>query len=311
MSFRNDQGMYVTDSEKAEIEKAKRLPVGIHYNVPAARYHADPCERPSLSSSIAKILIEKTPRHAWYAHPRLNPDFVPGDDSKFNLGSAVHELMLGKGAGYTIVKAADYRGKDAQAARQRAREEGRIPLLHEQYLQAVGIANEASHNLAQIDVQLEGYRNEGVLVWEHHGLPCRAMVDSIGRGVHQIWDIKTTVSGLSDSAIARSIVNYGYDLSAAFYIKGLEAVLPELVGRVEFRWIFVETEPPYELRVIEADPITLEFGKRKAEAAMLQWAACMSSDVWPGWPRGIGRITYPSWAESAWLEKEMQQAGVD
>ena len=81
--------------------------IGIHYSMRAAAYHADPCERPSLSSSIAKILLEKTPRHAWTAHPRLNPDFAAKDESKFDLGTAVHELMLGKGVGYTIIKAAD------------------------------------------------------------------------------------------------------------------------------------------------------------------------------------------------------------
>ncbi len=121
MSFRNDQAAYVGN--------VPALPVGIHYDVAAARYHADPCVKPSLSSSIAKILLEKTPRHAWYAHPRLNPDFAANTDTKFDLGSVVHELMLGKGVGYAVIKAADYRAKTAQAARQAAREEGKVPLL--------------------------------------------------------------------------------------------------------------------------------------------------------------------------------------
>jgi len=287
------------------------LPVGIHYNVSAAAYHADPCEKPSLSSSVAKILIEKTPRHAWHAHPRLNPDFAADKSPKFDLGSAVHELMLGKGVGYTVIDAADYRGKEAQQARQKARESGTVPLLGEQYKQAVGIAKEALDALAKMDVHLEDYRNEGVLIWENHELPCRAMVDSIGRGIHQIWDIKTTSAGLSDFAIARNIVNFGYDLQAAFYIKGMEALFQELTDRIEFRWVFVETDPPYDLRVIQADATTLEFGRRKAGAAMLMWAACMSSGNWPGWPRGIGKITYPSWAESAWLDRELQEAGIE
>ena len=39
-------------------------------------YHADPADAPSLSASIAKILIAETPLHAWTAHPKLNPNFV-------------------------------------------------------------------------------------------------------------------------------------------------------------------------------------------------------------------------------------------
>ena len=287
------------------------LPIGIHYKVPAADYHADPCERPSLSSSVAKILLEKTPRHAWTAHPRLNPDFAPRQESKFDLGSAVHELMLGKGVGYTVINAADYKSKDAQQARQKAREAGAVPLLAEQYKQAVGIAKEAFDSLAEMDVNLPDHRNEAVLVWEDNGTLCRAMIDSIGRGIHQINDIKTTSAGLSDFAIAKNIVNFGYDLSAAFYIRGYETLFRELAGRIEFRWIFVETEPPYEIRVIEADATTLEFGRRKAERAIWLWADCMETGYWPGYPRDIAKITYPSWAESAWLEREMQEAGIE
>lgn len=287
------------------------LPVGIHYATTPAEYHADPCERPSLSSSVAKILLEKTPRHAWTAHPRLNPNFSPKQESKFDLGSAVHELMLGKGPGYTVIEAANYNGKDAQQARQKARESGTVPLLADQFRQAVGIAKEALDALAGMDVHLQDYRNEGVLIWEDHGMFCRAMLDSIGAGIHQIWDIKTTSAGLSEFAIARHIVNFGYDLSAAFYIKGYETLFKELAGRIEFRWIFVETEPPYEIRVIDADATTLEFGRRKAEAAMYMWTSCMASDHWPGYPRGVGKITYPSWAENAWLEREMAEAGIE
>jgi len=287
------------------------LPIGIHYNIPAADYHADPCERPSLSSSVAKILLEKTPRHAWCAHPRLNPDFAPKQESKFDLGSAVHELMLGKGVGYTVIDAATWKGKDAQVAREAARKVGTVPLLAEQYKQAVGISLEALTALGEMGVELSAYRNEAVLVWEDNGTLCRAMIDSIGRGIHQINDIKTTSTGLSDFAIAKNIVTFGYDLSAAFYIRGYETLFKELTGRIEFRWIFVETEPPYEIRVIEADATTLEFGRRKAERAISTWAMGMETGYWPGYPRGIGKITYPAWAENAWLEREMQEAGLE
>ena len=38
---------------------------GIHYNVPEAAYHADPCEAPSLSSGIARTLLTRSTLHAW------------------------------------------------------------------------------------------------------------------------------------------------------------------------------------------------------------------------------------------------------
>jgi hypothetical protein len=73
---------------------------GLHPAISADAYHADPAPAPSLSSSIAKTILHQTPRHAWFEHPRLNPNFEPKDDSKFDLGSVAHELLLGKGAGF-------------------------------------------------------------------------------------------------------------------------------------------------------------------------------------------------------------------
>ena len=54
------------------------------YNILAEQYHADPCVTASLSSSIAKILIEQSPMHAWMAHPRLNLKFKRQEDSRFD-----------------------------------------------------------------------------------------------------------------------------------------------------------------------------------------------------------------------------------
>ena len=41
------------------------LAQGIYTDISAARYHADPAQEPSLSSSIAKIIVTETPRLAW------------------------------------------------------------------------------------------------------------------------------------------------------------------------------------------------------------------------------------------------------
>ena len=39
------------------------------FTIPAADYHADPCEVPSLSASIASLLVNRSPFHAWSAIP--------------------------------------------------------------------------------------------------------------------------------------------------------------------------------------------------------------------------------------------------
>ena len=77
---------------------------GIYPDLTPKVYHADPCERPSLSSTIAKVMCSRSPRHAWLAHPRLG-DAPEGDapegEEKVSkqklLGSLLHRLVLGKG----------------------------------------------------------------------------------------------------------------------------------------------------------------------------------------------------------------------
>jgi hypothetical protein len=302
------------------------LPIGIHHDVAAADYHADPAESPSLSSSVAKIIVEKTPRHAWFAHPRLNPLWKNRENSAaaFDLGNVVHELMLGKGGGFEILDFPDYKTKAAQVARDDVRAAGLTPILQHQHSKALMIRQAAWKTLADIPECNVLPTVETVLIWRQHaptimaafdddtrgGVLCRAMLDWIrfGQELAQIWDIKTTSHGLSDAALSRAIVNNGYDLSAAFYLLGMAALFPDLAGRFKFRWIFVETEEPFEVRVIEADATTLAIGHKKANYAIEKWRRCLEADDWPGYPRRVDSLDYPQWAESAWLSREETEA---
>lgn len=50
----------------------KAVTIGEIIRLPSAEYHADPAPEPSLSATLAKLLISRSPRHAWMASPRLN-----------------------------------------------------------------------------------------------------------------------------------------------------------------------------------------------------------------------------------------------
>ena len=58
-------------------------------------YLADPCPIPSLSRSTIKDLVSKTPRHAFWNHPKLNKEFKPEEsEKKFDIGTAAHSVFL-------------------------------------------------------------------------------------------------------------------------------------------------------------------------------------------------------------------------
>ncbi len=80
-------------------------------NVTEAAYHADPCDRPSLSHSIAHTLVSESPRHAWIEHPRLGGNRERVSTRAMDDGAILHRLLLGEGAGFEMVMADDWRTK--------------------------------------------------------------------------------------------------------------------------------------------------------------------------------------------------------
>ena len=88
---------------------------------------------------------------------------------------------------------------------------------------------------------------EHVLRWQDNGADCRALIDWVRDDHLYIDDLKTTSDG-SPSKFRRHVFNMGYDLRAMFYVRGVEAVYGVTP---RFRWIVVETNPPYPVSVFE------------------------------------------------------------
>ena len=98
-----------------------KLKPGIYREFPVADYYADPAPTPSLTQSLAKIIIERSPLHAWHAHPRLNPDFERDDPTKYDVGNIAHALMLGRGKDLVVLETFDdWRTNDAKKRRARS-----------------------------------------------------------------------------------------------------------------------------------------------------------------------------------------------
>jgi hypothetical protein len=37
------------------------------------------------------------------------------------------------------------------------------------------------------------------------------------------------------------------------------------------------------------------------------WFNCLASNNWPGYPRGVQRITLPGWHQREWIERELEE----
>lgn len=281
------------------------LDVGIHDDVPADEYHADPAETPSLSSSIANILISQSPAHARAAHPRLNPDVQRDEEAKFDVGTTAHALLLQDDDLIAELPFTDWRTKDAKTARDEARTAGRIPLLSDQAARVRAMVAAARQGITSHAAQpplFTAGKPEQTLIWEDdHGVICRARLDWLHDNHQAVDDLKTTGTSADPQKWTRTGYGIGIDVQVAFYLRGLE----RLTGiRAAWRYVVVETYPPYAVSVCDLAPSALALGEAKVQRAIDVWAVCIEADSWPGYDRRVASIEVPTWAEMQWLERE-------
>lgn len=274
-----------------------RLPIGLHAGVSHDLYHGDPCERPSLSASIAKVLVGRSPAHAWQQHPRYGNLRPPKDESEVTeRGSIVHAMLLGGGPVVETVPYRDWKKKHAQELRKAAREAGRLPVLAHKFAEYTEAANTLRDNARLGTLVAEGLvETELVAVWESDGVLCRGRLDAWEGDALTIHDPKTCEDARTASR-GDNILRFGRDIQAAAYIEAVETINPLVAGRVRFRWHFLEVVPPFG--VIEAEPtrVLLEHGRTRWERAKALWRRCQTDNDWPGYSESVLQIDPPPWA---------------
>lgn len=268
-------------------------------------YHADPCPTPSLSASIAKVIIDKTLKHAWLKHPK-NPDAEPFKASAvMEMGKAVHAAIFG-GANVEIIPADSYRTKAAQEARDAAIEAGRIPILEPKFA-----AIEAMADIAR--PRFEGlyggpYHAERVAIWQcpRTGGWRRAMLDTSAHAAPIIVDFKTSMAGVSDDDCIRRLYDMGLHIQAAAYEEAMTALEPQWAGRVQFYFQWQEQEAPYALsRPIKMTEAGMDLGRQKWAVAGALWDKATALGVYPGYGTSPIEAHPPSWQLSKWEERMM------
>lgn len=281
---------------------------GIYTAISADDYHADPCPEPSLSSSVGRLLLNRSPLHAWTSHPRLNPEFDRSDESRnADIGKAVHKLVLGKGGEIVEVEAANFQTKAAKEDRDAAYAAGRIPLLSKDMKVVHAMAKAAIDYLRAFvpDLLGNGCLSEAVAVWCEGDAWCRSMIDRMTSDGLKVLDIKTTSTTARADLVTRHVFDMGYHFQAAFYERGLNQLLPEHIGRRRFLFLFQENEPPYACQLIRLDEAAMTIARKQVMATVALWQHCIATGEWPGYPPGIQTVTMPEWQQRAWLAREM------
>jgi hypothetical protein len=276
---------------------------GVH-EITADAYHSDPTEVPSLSASIAKILVNSTPMHAKAAHPRLNPNFERVEEEKFDVGNIAHSLILeGNADKLALIEADDWRKKETREERDAARTAGLIPLLAKDYQRVETAVAAIRTQLMARDIEPALFTDgkpEQMIVWEERGVTCRALVDWLRDDFLAVDDLKTTSRSANPVLWAnRTLWSIGADVQYAFNRRGVKAVTGK---EPEFRFVLAETTPPFAIGVVSLAPSANDLAEVKVDRALERWRECMENDDWPGYPEATYYAEAPAWAELQFLE---------
>jgi hypothetical protein len=290
------------------------------YAMPMAEYQADPCPAPSLSSGIANRIITQSPLHAWFAHPRLNPNFRSEEATVFDLGSCAHAMLLGGDDAIESIDPNDFPGKKGgipegwtneaiRAARDAARANGRIPVLKDKAAECLAMAAVARDAIANCKVRIElaAGRAEHVLVWQEGGAWCRARPDWMANDRRVLLDYKSTAGRAEPGAWIRNQMGpLGYDLQAVHYQRGNART----GGPEHAQWLFLvqENYAPYACSFVGLSPAMLEIAQKKWELALALWDRCTKNNVWKGYPNEIAYAEPTNWQMD---EHEMRRLTFD
>jgi len=276
---------------------------------PAVEQDPEPVKIPRLSPTIAKIMVERSPLHAWQAHSMFGGGNGKESTDAQNVGKILEALVFGQpvdgpDSEFVILPFDNYKKKEAQEARDEALIRNKTPILGREFEVHIAAGVIIKNRLSDQGVVFEGGEYQKLVEWtcKLTGANCKGYLDYFHGGI--IWDLKC-VSDASPRKVQRSFVDYGWDIQRAAYVDGIETTIPALAGRCRMIYAFAETDPPHTVHLYEPDAMMRELGDNKWYRAKQQWIECLETGHWPGYFKGVGQITPTPWQMSA-LDETME-----
>lgn len=272
------------------------------YTMSAEEYHSDPCPTPSLSSSLARRVLESTPMHAYLQ--RRGAFKIESDD--FDIGRAAHSLLLENNLDALVeVKADSWRTTDAKKARDEARANGKSPLLSADFKIVQDMRESALEfvNGSEIAGIFDNGKPEQS-VFAFDGCWLRGRFDFMTNNRKVILDYKTVRNANPEAFVQRSVPAYGYDLQAAFYLELNR--LTGFEGTCHFIWLLQEKEYPYLCSLVGASDTVLEIGQKKLAVAKALWCQSLESGEFKAYHK---RIVWPE--APAWQLAKSEMLGIE
>lgn len=284
----------VVDPERGSPEPVgrKMLAIGKHSGISNEDYHKS---RGESSSNI------KPMRKSGERYQAERAGLIPRHETDaMRLGSAVHKLVLERlsfGAEY-IVSRKFGRGAAEKEAKAEfyALHPGAVIITTDEYEKAKAMADKLLRypEVEELDIFTDGEPEISCFYTDTETkILCKYRPD--WENSWAMFDVKSCVDS-SEDAFARTIIKFGYHISAAHYLVGQWI----LAGRPlddegepvykPFFFLCVESEFPYECAVYQLGARTLDLGLWERAKAMKSIKSGRESGEWPLLNNGEGRV---------------------
>jgi exodeoxyribonuclease VIII len=269
-------------------------PMGLHFDVPSGKYHADLGVSNSMLSSMAK-----SPAHCWGLHlDPMRPEIEATDAMKG--GTLTHCAILEpeellkryviKPEGMTF---ATKEGKDWRAAQPAG-----LGIIAGSDLERVKAQRAAVMSVkALADMLAVGHPEASAFAIDKAtGLRVRCRPDWVQRTAPKrarVLDVKT-ISDLTYESVMRAIGAYGYHRQQAHYTNVLQAAGWEVD---EFVFGFVSSSYPYVAAAFVLDEESVGQAHDEVGELLDRFANCQRNNHWPAFGDGYQLTGLPKWAK--------------
>lgn len=217
-------------------------------------------------------------------------------------GSAAHVAVFEPHAfpyRYTVYNGTR-RGRDWDEFKAAAEKQGLEVLYPSDWDEACAI-RDAVHAHPEAAALLASGRSEQTITWTDPatGLACKARIDFLTDSGCAV-DLKTA-RAIDDRSLSRATFEYGYHISAAFYLRGLA----EVSGK-HWDWAFIAAESgePHDVRVWTLTEDALWYGDEAVGELLARVRDCEAAGEWPGAYPTVNEIDLPAWAYPSQAEAD-------
>jgi exodeoxyribonuclease VIII len=197
---------------------------------------------------------------------------------------------------YVVSHYAEFRTNDSKQWKAEMEEAGMVVLKQDQFDTAQAQLS-AIHAKPEAKALIQGAQFQ--VAFRHktaHPFASKGLIDILPADGETIVDLKTCQPSALESkrTLSKYIYDWMYHVQAGAYCEGYAIASGE--ERTRFKFIFVASQPPYRVAVVELPISAIMFGADIYRLGISKFAECLETNTWPSIWDGEVELDLPQYA---------------